>query len=120
METMSLKALANKVLQGNRKGNLVETEIKKVETLARENGNHGKLIEAEPTETLNERMCIMGENCSPEQTEPYVTKCGILVIPWNSPQRYWYWAGGQSVCNTLKELGRCDLIPKYKSPYSDN
>ena len=29
METMSLKALANKVLQGNRKGNPVETEIKK-------------------------------------------------------------------------------------------
>ena len=43
---MSLKALANKVLQGNRKGNPVETEIKKVETLARENGNPGKLIEA--------------------------------------------------------------------------
>lgn len=45
METVSLKALANKVLQGNRKGNPVETEIKKVETFARENGNPGKPIE---------------------------------------------------------------------------
>lgn len=126
METMSLKALANKVLQGNRKGNPVETEIKKVETLACENGNPGKLIELgklKPlpyldNETLNERMAIMGENCEPGQVKPYVTEYGVLVIPWNSPQRYWYWAGGQSVCNTLKELGRCDLIPKYKSIYN--
>ena len=82
METMSLKALANKVLQGNRKGNPVETEIKKVETLARENGNLGKPIELcklKPlpyldNETLNERMAIMGENSDPEQVEPFVTE----------------------------------------------
>ena len=125
METMSLKALANKVLQGNRKGNPVETEIKKVETLARENGNSGKLIELgklKPlpdldNETLNERMAIMGENCEPEQTEPYVTSFGVLVIPFNSDKKYHYWAGGQSICDILKELGRCDLIQKYKSPY---
>jgi hypothetical protein len=81
----------------------------------------GKLVPVfEPVNDLNERMAIIGENCSPEQTKPYVTEYGVLVIPWNSPQRYWYWAGGQSVCNTLKELGRCDLIPKYKSLYSDN
>lgn len=116
METMSLKALANKVLQGNHKGNSMETEIKKVETLARENGNHGKLT-GEPTESLNERMCIMGENCEPGQTEPYVTEYGVLVIPSHSSKKYHYWAGGQGVCDTLKELGRCDLIENYKSIY---
>ena len=68
-------------------------------------------------EALNERMAIMGENCSPEQVKPYVTDYGSLVIPWNSPRKYHYWNGGQSVCETLKELGRCDLIEKYKSPY---
>ena len=68
-------------------------------------------------EALNERMANMGENCEPEQVEPYVTEYGILVIPWNSPRKYHYWNGGQSVCDTLKELGRCDLIEKYKSPY---
>ena len=73
-----------------------------------------------PVNDLNERMAIMGENCSPEQTEPFVTDFGVLVIPRNSPRKYHYWDGGQSVCNTLKELGRCDLIPKYKSLYSDN
>lgn len=120
METMSLKALANKVLQGNRKGNPVETEIKKVETFARENGNSGKLMPYLDNETLNERMCIQGENCSGEQTKPYVTSFGVLVIPWNSDPRYHYWKKGQSVCDTLKELNRCDLVGKYKSLYSDN
>lgn len=67
-------------------------------------------------ESLNERMAIMGEECEPEQVQPYVTESGILVIPWNSPARYHYWKkGGQSVCDTLRELGRCDLIPLYRS-----
>lgn len=73
----------------------------------------------EPMDDLKERMCIMGENTEPGQTEPYVTDSGILVIPWNSSKKYHYWNGGQSVCDTLKQLGRCDLIEKYKSFYSN-
>lgn len=69
---------------------------------------------------LSERMAIMGENCEPEQVEPFVTESGVLVIPFNSPGKYHYWKkGGQSVCDTLRELGRCDLIPRYKSIYSN-
>lgn len=68
---------------------------------------------------LAERMAIMGENTEPKQTEPYVTDSGILVIPFNSDKKYHYWNSGQSVCDTLKELGRCDLIEKYKSIYSN-
>lgn len=82
----------------------------------------GKIVSIpeESGEALNERMAIMGENCSPEQTEPLVTDFGVLVIPYNSDKKYHYWDGGQGVCDTLKELGRCDLIEKYKSLYSDN
>ena len=81
----------------------------------------GKLVPVfEPVNDLNERMAIMGENCSPEQIQPYVTSFGVLVIPFNSDKKYHYWDGGQAVCSTLKELGRCDLIEKYKSLYSDN
>jgi len=81
----------------------------------------GKLIPLPfEAESINERMAIMGENCSPEQTEPFVTDFGVLVIPFNSDKKYHYWNGGQGVCDTLKELGRCDLISKYKSLYSDN
>lgn len=68
----------------------------------------------EPADDLNERMAIQGENCSPEETLPYVTEFNSLVIPFNSPARYHYWKGGQSPCDTLKELGRCDLLDKYR------
>ena len=78
----------------------------------------GKLVPVfEPVDDLSERMAIMGENCEPGQTEPFVTDFGVLVIPFNSSQKYHYWNGGQSVCETLRELGRCDLIEKYKSIY---
>ncbi len=49
---------------------------------------------------------------------PFITDFGVLVIPFNSDKKYHYWNGGQSVCDTLKELGRCDLIEKYKSLYN--
>lgn len=68
---------------------------------------------------LSERMAIMGENTEPNQTQPFVDKSGVLVIPFDSDKKYHYWNGGQSVCETLKELGRCDLIEKYKSIYSN-
>ena len=80
----------------------------------------GKIKNEFESEALNERMAIMGENCDPEQVEPFVTDFGVLVIPFNSDKKYHYWNGGQGVCDTLKELGRCDLIPRYTSPYSDN
>lgn len=100
-------------------GSIVKLPIQAAQMFIKQGKLEPVVEPAEPM-SLNERMAIMGENCEPEQVKPYVTEYGVLIIPWNSPQRYWYWAGGQSVCNTLKELGRCDLIPKYKSPYSDN
>ena len=48
---------------------------------------------------------------------PYIDKSGTLVIPFNSDPKYRWWNRGQSVIQTLRELGRCDLIEKYKSPY---
>lgn len=80
----------------------------------------GKLTPVfEPVDNLIERMAIQGENCATEEVKSYVTDFGILVIPWNSARKYHYWNKGQSVCDTLKELGRCDLIEKYKSVYSN-
>ena len=80
--------------------------------------NQKKLVPVfEPVDDLSERMAIQGENCEPGQVKPFVTDFGVLVIPWNSPKRFHYWNKGQSVCETLRELGRCDLIEKYKSIY---
>ncbi len=74
---------------------------------------------AAETEALHERMCLMGENTELNQTTPFITDSDVLVIPFNSGTKYHYWNGGQSICATLKELGRCDLIVKYKSIYSN-
>jgi len=35
---------------------------------------------------------------------PHLTEAGDLVIPFNSPERYHWWNGGQSVKETLAEL----------------
>ncbi len=90
---------------------LVEEKAKKLLT-------EGKIKPMPSVDDLAERMAIMGENCAPEEVKPYVTDFDSLVIPWNSNPQYHYWKkGGQSPCQTLKELGRCDLIGKYKSLY---
>jgi hypothetical protein len=87
-------------------------------TLKTGNGNvelrKGQIVEVQPEKVTG--LVVTGKL----QPLPYVTDYGSLIIPSNSDVRYQYWRGGQSVCDTLKELGRCDLIPKYKSIYSDN
>ncbi|NUO10028.1 MAG: hypothetical protein HUU08_15375 [Candidatus Brocadia sp.] len=46
---------------------------------------------------------------------PYITDFGCLIIPYNSPIRYHWWNGGQSVVNTLFELGAsCEVLAKYR------
>ncbi|MCF6150411.1 MAG: hypothetical protein E3K37_17385 [Candidatus Kuenenia sp.] len=73
-----------------------------------------KFLEKAESEKLMERMCIQGENTEPGQTMPFIDG-ETLVIPFDSHERYHWWKkGGQSPCDTLKELGRCDLIDKYK------
>jgi len=36
---------------------------------------------------------------------PYIDKSGAIVIPSNSDPKYHYWNGGQSLADTLKEIG---------------
>ncbi len=37
--------------------------------------------------------------------KPYMNKDGTLVIPFESDPQYHWWAGGQSIADTLRELG---------------
>lgn len=91
------------------------------QTIQPPNQSAGNPTDADKTESIGyelaERMAIEGENCELNQVKPYVTDFDVLVIPSNGDPKYRYWNGGQSVCDTLRELGRCDLIPKYTSPY---
>jgi len=52
---------------------------------------------------------------------PHIDHSGTLIIPFNSPQKYYWWNRGQSIKDTLRELGASDeILKRYKSPYSDN
>jgi hypothetical protein len=37
-------------------------------------------------------------------SKPYVDEHGILIIPFDSDPKYHWWASGQSVIETLREL----------------
>lgn len=53
--------------------------------------------------------------------EPYITDSGGLVIPFDSDRWFHWWNRGQSIHDTLRELGASDeILKRYKSPYSDN
>ena len=48
------------------------------------------------------------------QTMPYIDEQGILVIPFTSDPKYHWWAGGQSIMETLQELkAPPEVIGKY-------
>ena len=49
---------------------------------------------------------------------PFISMSGCLCIPWNSPKKYrWWQQGGQSVMETLEELGANEEVKaKYRTP----
>jgi len=45
---------------------------------------------------------------------PYIEN-GILIVPFDSNHRFLWYAGGQTITNTIRELDRHDLLPMYAS-----
>lgn len=46
---------------------------------------------------------------------PRLTPDGTLVIPFDSPERYHWWKGGQSVLATLRELNApAEVMGRYE------
>lgn len=52
--------------------------------------------------------------------QPYITKCGTLVIPFGSDPKYHWWKGGQSVMETLEELNAPPEVLVRYSPKHRN
>ena len=67
-----------------------------------------RLNDALRTEIAESRKLLVQELTAEEmaQPRPHFNASGDLVIPFNSPGRYHWWVGGQSVEDTLRELGR--------------
>ena len=48
---------------------------------------------------------------------PRISMNNTLIIPWNAPLKYRYWQGGQSIMETLEELGADEEVKaKYRLP----
>lgn len=55
-----------------------------------------------------------------DKNKPYFNETGDLVIPFNSPLKYHWWAGGNSLKEILEELKPpSQIIKKYLSSGTD-
>ena len=45
-----------------------------------------------------------------ETNRPYIDEQGVLVVPFDSEPRFHWWAGGQPIIETLKELDAPDEV----------
>lgn len=62
--------------------------------------NSRRIIADNRAALVEELVCI-----EKELPKPYFNRSGDLVIPFNSQKRYHWWAGGQSLQQTIKEIG---------------
>jgi hypothetical protein len=47
-------------------------------------------------------------------TRPHINPQGELILPFTSDPKYHWWAGGQSILETLRELGAPpDVVARY-------
>ena len=64
--------------------------------------------------TLSKKEIIKELRDIQEANEPYIDKYGVLVIPFQSNPKYHWWAGGQTILETLRELrAPNEIIAKY-------
>lgn len=54
--------------------------------------------------TLSKREIIKELKDTQEANKPHIDKYGVLVIPFECEKRYHWWAGGQTIIETLQEL----------------
>jgi predicted DNA-binding antitoxin AbrB/MazE fold protein len=70
--------------------------------------------------TLSKKEIIKELKDTQEANEPYIDKYGVLVIPFEGEKKYHWWAGGQTILETLRELkAPPEVIAVYGPGYSD-
>ena len=81
-------------------------------------GEGGKLKVSPPPERLPVELREELKRHKPELlvllTPPYLNSRGELIVPFSADPKYHWWAGGQSIRETLLELGApLDVIARY-------
>jgi hypothetical protein len=66
-----------------------------------------------------EIIALLSQPSSVPPGQPYIDNGGELIIPHDCPPKYRYWQGGQSLAETLRELGAsADVWRRYtEAPY---
>src|SRR5262245_23707193 len=68
----------------------------------------GKLA-VKPADRLNDELRQHIRECKAEVvnllTRPHINDRGELIIPFSADRKYHWWAGGQSIRETLREVG---------------
>jgi len=77
----------------------------------------GKLA-VQPADRITDDLRQYIRQCKAEVvallTHPHINARGELIIPCNADPRYHWWAGGQSIRETLLELGApLDMVARY-------
>lgn len=65
------------------------------------------LLTDEVREIISDNRAVLVDELTKIEAElprPYFHRGADLVIPFNSPKRYHWWAGGQSVKETMEEI----------------
>lgn len=50
---------------------------------------------------------------------PYEDKKNELIIPFNAPLKYRWWSGGQTIMETLIEIGASDELKRKYTPVGE-
>ena len=84
---------------------------------------NGKLKVRAPAplpENLREALRLRKAEILALLSRPYINDRGELIIPTTSDRRYFYWAGGQSLAQTLAELNAPpDVWRRYMTGYTE-
>ena len=66
----------------------------------------GKLPDYGTENLIKNKLAGLLEKLNSSGIMPYLNESGDLVIPFDSPEKYHWWVGGQSPTETLRELKR--------------
>jgi hypothetical protein len=93
---------------------MIDVNLKQIGQYLTEQNIWGKaFVNMEKWETR--RLCeVILEATSTDDgaTPPYIDEQDRLVIPFNAPQKYRWWQGGQTLEQTLEEIGATDEIKR--------
>lgn len=81
------------------------TNFKKIATFLTEKDLWGKPFNQFTAKDISDLVEVVLEANNPGGWSPPYIEGGLLTIPFNAPRKYRWWDGGQTIMETLTEIG---------------